>query len=93
MVSKGAESSSNKVVQSVVQTFSAVFYMADKERANRRAQRFMADPTPSQAFKAWDLLEGTVMREALKLALPSIDYMRKIYVARTAPRITLQSVL
>jgi len=74
-------------------TFSAIYYGAKIKEAELKASLQISDPKMSSAFQVWNFIENGWVKEIMKLALPTIDYDRKLYIHRLFPSISKEGIL
>jgi hormone-sensitive lipase len=74
-------------------TYRALYFGAKLKEAELKASLHISDPKMSSAFQVWNFMENGWVKEIKKLALPTIDYDRKLYIHRLFPSITREGIL
>jgi hypothetical protein len=67
-------------------------YAVITEKAQRRAEFFLAEPDKMIARKVWSLPDMSIARPFIDLMLPSIRYTKVLYIPRHFTSITLKTV-
>ncbi|EAR83697.2 hypothetical protein TTHERM_00827140 (macronuclear) [Tetrahymena thermophila SB210] len=92
MAAKGAERKS-KLGQWFQRNLSAVYYLCCPQTSQRKAHIFFSNPDQQTAISVWNMMEKSVVYQALKIVLPSIKYNKKIYIERDNLRYTKELIL
>lgn len=72
--------------------FGVLNYAFVAEKAQRRAELFLADPDKTIAMDIWNMPESRLARPFVNLMLPSIRFMKLLYIPRHFPPITIAKV-
>ena len=69
------------------------YYFFNQKKANLQCKKFFINPRADIARSIWNLVDTKPISYFNKLTLPTINFRRKLYLKRTVPEITIESVL
>ena len=72
--------------------YGAIYYFFDNNAASFKANLLYADPDHEVARSVWSLPENYIIKNSMKMILPSIEFNRKIYIDSCYRPITIDSI-
>lgn len=63
-------------------------YGLSKDKARKRAEAVIANPTSKAAISLWNLPETGIIKNIVEMNLPAITYAETLYLPRHFPEIS-----
>ncbi len=92
-VSKSFSEYNNDIMRTATTGFYMAYYFFNKKKAQTQSKKFLMNPDSTVSQTIWNMMDSKGIKQAIKLALPSIKYNKKFFVKRTEPIITLEEII
>ena len=93
MVYKSTQSNMDSIKDRFLTVMSGLYYGTNTKEASAKSSLYLCDPKMDSAFQVWNFPEKKWVKEIKKIALPIIDYDKKLYLHRLFPAITRETIL